>query len=183
MNKRVALNGLALVGVFASASALADVQPGFYVGAGLGEAWVKVDDSGFDANDTAFKVFGGYNFNRNFAVELSYIDGGKPDDRFGAGSVEVSIDGFNLSALVRAPVNDVFAVFGKLGYASYDGDVKGRIGNAVVASGSSSEDDLSYGVGASFNVGTAFEVRGEYEAIDVSGGSFKLLSVSGVYKF
>jgi OOP family OmpA-OmpF porin len=183
MNKRVALNGLMLVGVLASASALADVQPGFYVGAGVGKASVEVDDTGFDADDTAFKVFGGYNFNRNFAVELSYIDGGKPDDRFGVGRVEVSIDGFNLSALGRLPVNDVFSVFGKLGYASYDGEVKGRVGNSVVASGDGSDEDISYGVGASFNVGTAFEVRGEYEAIDISDGSFKLLSVSGVYKF
>jgi OOP family OmpA-OmpF porin len=183
MIKRMALNGLVLAGMFASASALADVQPGFYAGAGVGKASIEVDDTDFDADDTAFKVFGGYNFNRNFAVELAYIDGGKPDQRFGPGSVDVSIDGLNLSAVGRVPVNDVFSLFGKIGFASYDGEVNGRIGNTVVVSDDGSDEDLSYGVGASFNIGTSFEVRGEYEAIDVSDGSFTLLSVSGVYKF
>jgi OmpA-OmpF porin, OOP family len=183
MNKRVALNGLVLVGMFASAGALADVQPGFYAGAGLGKASIEIDDAGFDADDTAFKVFGGYNFNPNFALELAFIDGGKPDDRFGIGSVEVAVDGINLSALGRLPVNEVFSVFGKLGFASYDVEIKGRIGNNVVASDDVSDEDLSYGIGAAFNLGAAVELRAEYEAIDVSDGSFTLLMASGVYKF
>lgn len=182
MNKRVALNGLVLVGMFASASVLADVQPGFYAGAGVGKASIEADDVGFDADDTAFKVFGGYNFNPNFAVELAFIDGGKPDERFGTGRVEVSVDGFNLSAVGRLPINDKFSVFGKLGFASYDVDVKVRVGNAV-GSGSDGDEDLSYGIGAAFNIAPAIELRAEYEAIDVSGGSFDLLSVGGVYKF
>jgi OOP family OmpA-OmpF porin len=183
MNKRVALNGFVLVGMFASASALADVPAGFYAGAGVGKASIEDDDTGFDADDTAFKVFGGYNFNRNFAVEVSYFDGGNPDDRFGIGSIEASLTGLNFSALGRLPVNDVFSVFGKIGFAAYDVEAKGRIGNTVVASDDDSDEDLSYGIGAAFNLGPSFEVRGEYEAIDVSGGSFDVLSVSGVYKF
>lgn len=183
MNKRVALNGLVLFGMLASAGALADVQPGFYAGVGAGKASIEIDDAGFDADDTAFKVFGGYNVNPNFAVELAFIDGGAPDERFGPGSVEVAVDGLNLSALGRLPVNEVFSVFGKVGFASYDVEVKGRIGNNVVASDSGSDEDLSYGLGAAFAFGTSVELRGEYEAIDVSDGSFNLLSVSGVYKF
>jgi opacity protein-like surface antigen len=42
---------------------------------------------------------------------------------------------------------------------------------------------VTYGVGAAFNIGTSFVVRGEYEAFDISGGSFDVLSVSGAYKF
>jgi OOP family OmpA-OmpF porin len=182
MNKRVALNGWVLAGMFASASALADAQPGFYAGASLGKASIEVDDVGFDADDTAFKVFGGYTFNPNFAVELAFIDGGKPDDRFGLATVEVAVDGINLSAVGRLPVNDKFSVFGKLGFASYDVEVKARVGNNV-GSGSDSDEDLSYGIGAAFNIAPAIEVRAEYEAIDVSGGSFDLLSIGGVYKF
>jgi len=183
MIKRVALNGLVLAGMFASATALAEVPAGFYVGAGVGKASIEVDDTGFDADDTAFKVFGGYNVNKNFAVEVAYFDGGKPDDRFGIGSVEVSLSGLNLSALGRLPVNDVFSVFGKVGFASYDLEATGRIGNRVVAREDGSDEDLSYGIGAAFNIGTSFEVRGEYEALDVSNGAFSVLSVSGVYKF
>lgn len=183
MNKRVALNGLLLVGVFASASALADVTPGFYAGVGLGKASLEEDETGFDADDTAFKVFGGYNFNRNFAVEVGYFDGGEPDDRFSIGTIEASFTGLNFSALGRLPLNDRFSVFGKLGFASYEVDAKARIGNSVVATDDDSDEDLSYGIGAAFNIGPSFEVRGEYEALDVSGGGFDMLSVSGVYKF
>lgn len=182
MNKRVTLNGLVLVGMLASAGALADVQPGFYAGAGVGKASIEIDDAGFDADDTAFKVFGGYNFNRNFALELAFIDGGAPDERFDLGRVEVAVDGINISALGRLPINEKFSVFGKLGFASYDVEVKVRAGNAV-GSGSDSDEDLSYGVGGAFNLSSAVELRAEYEAIDVSGGSFSVLSVGGIYKF
>jgi len=181
MNKRVALNGWVLVGMFASASALADVQPGFYAGAGVGKASIEIDDV-FDADDTAFKVFGGYSFNPNFAVELAYIDGGAPDERFGAGSIEVAVDGINASAVGRLPINEKFSVFGKLGFASYDVEVKVRAGN-LSGSGSDSDEDLSYGIGGAFSLSSAVELRGEYEAIDVTDGSFSLLSVTGVYKF
>lgn len=183
MNNRVTLNGWVLAGMFASAGALADVQPGFYAGAGLGKASIEIDGTGFDSDDTAFKVFGGYNVNRNFAVELAFIDGGKPDEDFGLGSVEVAVEGINFSALGRLPVNETFSVFGKLGFASYDVEAKGRVGNQVVASDDLSEEDLSYGIGAAFNFGPAFELRGEYEAVDVSDGSFNVLSASGVYRF
>jgi len=180
MNKRIALNGLVLVGMFASASALAD---GFYAGVGVGKATIEVDDAGFDGDDTAFKVFGGYNFNPNFALELAFFDGGKPDERVGPGVVEVALDGINASAIGRLPVNDVFSVFGKIGFASYDVDAKARIGNTVVGRESGSDEDLTYGIGGSFSFGTAFELRAEYEAIDISDGDVSLLTVSGVYKF
>jgi OOP family OmpA-OmpF porin len=182
MIKRVALNGLVLAGMFASASALA-ADPGFYAGAGVGKASIEEDVTGFDADDTAFKVFGGYNFNKNFAVEVAYFDGGNPDDRIGIGSIEATISGLNISAVGRLPVNEVFSVFVKGGLASYEVEADGRIGNRVVATEKDSDEDLSYGIGAAFNIGTSFEVRGEYEAIDVSDGAFSVLSVSGVYKF
>lgn len=181
--KRVALNGLALLGMFASASVLAEVQPGFYAGAGVGKASIEVDDAGFDADDTAFKVFGGYNFNQNFAVEVTYFDGGQPDQSFGGGSVEVGLDGINISALGRVPLGEVFSLFGKVGYASYDAQVKARIGSSVVFDESGSDEDLSYGIGGAFNLGTSFELRAEYEAIDIEDGSFTVLSVGGVYRF
>jgi OmpA-OmpF porin, OOP family len=82
MNKRMALNGLALLGLLASTTVHAETQRGFYVGAGIGQASIERDDSDFDADDTGFKVFGGYNFNQYFALEATYLDGGEPDQTF-----------------------------------------------------------------------------------------------------
>lgn len=180
MTKRLAANGWALLGMLASANALAD---GFYVGAGIGEATVEVDAVGFEADDTAFKIFGGYNINSYFAVEAAYFDGGEAEQSFGNGSVSVALDGLNVSAVGRLPINDVFSLFGKIGYASYEGDIKGRVGNTVVASDSGSDEELTYGFGAAFNLGPAFELRAEYEAIDVSDSEISMLFVSGLYKF
>ena len=186
MNKRMALNGLALLGLLASTTVLAETQPGFYAGASIGQASIEIDDTDFDADDTGFKVFGGYNFNQYFAVEATYFDAGKPDESFRAGNVtasdEVAIEGVNVSALGRLPLGDVFSLFGKLGFASYDGEASGRVGNQTIVSGSGSDEDLSYGVGGAFNFG-AFELRAEYEAIDISDGNFNFLSIGGVYKF
>lgn len=186
MHKRMALNGLALLGLLASTTVLAETQPGFYVGAGIGSASIEVDDTGFDADDTAFKVFGGYNFNQYFGVEAAYFDGGKPDEVVagtgGQGRIEVGPTGLNLSAVGRLPLGEAFSLFGKLGYASYDIDIKGRVNGQVVASASGSDEDVSYGVGAAYNFG-AFELRGEYEGIDIADGSFTVLSLSGIYKF
>lgn len=182
MSKRMASNGLALLGLLASTAVLAETQPGFYVGAGVGKASIEVDDTGFDADDTAFKVFGGYNFNQYFAVEATYFDGGKPDERFGSGVVEAATDGVNASAVGRLPIGDVFSLFAKVGFASYDVEVTTRIRNATVFSATGSDEDLSYGIGGAFDFGS-FELRGEYEAIDISDGSFNVLTLNGLYKF
>jgi OOP family OmpA-OmpF porin len=186
MYKRIALNGLAMIGLLAGASAYAEQASGFYAGAGIGDATIEVDDVDFDASDTAFKVFGGYSFNQNFAVELTYFDGGAPKENFSEfgvnGSVEAEVDGLIASMVGRIPVGDTFALFGKLGFASYDVKATARAGG-FSASEDGSDEDIAYGVGASLGFGQSFEVRAEYEAIDVSDGSFNVLSVSGLFRF
>jgi OOP family OmpA-OmpF porin len=185
MYKRVALNGLAVLGLLAGASAYAEQAPGFYAGVGIGQATLEVDDVDFDASDTAFKVFGGYNFNDNFAAEVSYFDGGAPSEDFEfqgfTGSVEGELTGLVFSAVGRIPVSESFAIFGKVGYASYDLTATARIDD-VSSSASDSGNDLSYGAGVAFSFGQ-FDLRGEYEAIDADGGAFNVLSVSGVFRF
>lgn len=191
MHKRMALNGLALLGLLASSTVLAEIQPGFYAGAGVGKATIELDDEdgfGFDSDDTAFKVFGGYNFNQYFAIEAAYFDGGAPEETVisvpGArGTVEVGTTGLIASVLGRVPLGDMFSLYGKLGFASYDAEVKGRVNGNVVAEEDGSDDDVAYGVGAAFNLGPSFELRAEYEAISISDGDFNMLTVNGLFKF
>jgi OmpA-OmpF porin, OOP family len=182
IRKSFVMGGLTALSVLASAAALAEDAGGFYVGAGIGQATVEVDGVGFDADDTSFKLFGGYAFNSIFAVELAYFDGGSPNEDFGVGTVEVSLDGVNVSALGRLPLGESFSLFGKLGYASYDAEVTARSGVAS-ASASGNDEDLSYGVGGSFRIGGNFELRAEYEALDISDSSFDTLTLSGVFRF
>lgn len=190
MDKRIASNGLVLLGLLASTSAFAEIHPGFYVGGGVGEASVKIDDSGFDESDSAFKVFAGYNFNPYLAVEAAYFDGGTAEhvsaSRFVGGSIEVSTSGLNLSVLGRLPLNDTFSLHARVGIASYDVDTEIFAYSPVSQErfeDSDSSEDLSYGVGAAFNLTSSFELRAEYEAVDASDGELTLISVSALYKF
>jgi OOP family OmpA-OmpF porin len=194
MDKRMAASGLALLGLLASTTVLAEIQPGFYVGAGVGTATIELDEDEsvagfkFDSDDTAFKIFGGYNVNKYFAVEAAYFDAGKPEETVisvpGArGTIEVGTTGLIVSALGRLPLGDMFSLYGKLGVASYDVEIKGRVNRNVVSEADSTEDDVAYGIGGAFNIGPAFELRAEYEAISISDGDFTVLSVSGLYRF
>lgn len=194
MDKRMAASGLALLGLLASTTVLAEIQPGFYVGAGVGSATLELDEDEelpgfkFDSDDTAFKVFGGYNINQYFAVEAAYFDAGKPEETVivvqrNRGTIEVGTSGLIASVLGRVPLGNMFSLYGKLGLASYEVEIKGRVNGDVVSEADDTEDDVAYGIGGAFNIGPSFELRAEYEAISISDGDLSMLSVSGLYKF
>jgi hypothetical protein len=181
MDKRIGITAAALLALFAASVAGAE-ESGFYVGAGIGKSEVEVDDVDFDGDDTSFKVFAGYAFSPNLALEGAYFDGGTADETFGPAVVEAEVSGFNASVVGSIPLGDVFTLFGRIGFAAYDVDVTGRIGNNTVASISDSDEDLSYGFGGAFTIGK-FQLRAEYESIDASGGSFNTMSLNGLYRF
>lgn len=172
---------LALTAAAGSAHA---ADAGFYAGVSIGRSAVKIDDFGVKASDTAFKLFGGYRFNDYFATELAFIDGGTPSDTPRTSRYEAEISGFNASAMGRFPITESFAVFGKLGFASYDYSLR-RIssGGVVTNIEDDSRSDLSYGIGASFTFNSSFSLRAEYEVVDVSDADFALVSVGGTYSF
>src|SRR5690554_3204068 len=155
---------------------------GFYLGTAIGQAKLKndtldwLDDIGAstDDKDTAFKLFAGYQFNPNFAVEASYVDfgdftaSGMLTDGFNiaSGNVEGSIDGFGFALVGRLPIDAGFSVFGKLGLIAWDGKVSGVVrGNGeVIFDARDSYDDVDpfYGVGVEYVVNQVM-VRAEFE--------------------
>jgi OOP family OmpA-OmpF porin len=184
MHKRLGLTALAALALMAATAAQADTQPGFYAGAGIGSTKVGDDDlSGVDDSDTGFKIFGGYTFTENWGVEVSYFDFGEASVSAGNSSASVGVTGLSASAVGRLPVNDMFAVYGKLGFASYDVDLDF---NNVPGFGSGhlsdSDSDLIYGVGGALSFGGNFEARLEYEALNVDGDA-SMISVSGLFRF
>jgi OOP family OmpA-OmpF porin len=186
MDKRLGLSALAALALTASMAARADVQPGFYAGAGFGTT--KINDDGFDNNiddsDTGFKIFGGYSFNQNFAIEATYFDLGEAGGSFGVGeNFDVGISGFGVSAVGVLPLSDMFSLFGKVGYASYDIDAHVEIVGVGSGSASDSQSDLTFGAGAALSFAERFEARLEFEAINVDGGDANMLSLSGLYRF
>ena len=173
--KKVRIIVLCSVGSFLGmpTAVIAGAESGFYIGAGVGDATVK--ETNFDASDSAYKVFGGYNIGFiplvDFAVEASYVDFGKPSTSIG--SVEVTgLDAFGLAGLSFGP----FGVFAKAGAISWNSD-----STLGAASTSESGTDAAYGVGARFAIGS-FAVRAEYEVFDLDA-DLDMVSVSGVFTF
>ena len=183
MYKRFGMSALATLALMVATAQAADTQPGFYAGAGIGSTKVGDDISGVDDSDTGFKIFGGYNFNSNWGVEVSYFDFGEASAEAGNISASIGVTGLSASAVGRLPVNDMFAVYGKLGFASYDVDLDF---NNVPGFGSGhlsdSDSDLIYGVGGALSFGGNFEARLEYEALNVDGDA-SMISVSGLFRF
>lgn len=173
-------------------SAFAQVQdPGFwYGGLSVGKARHKVDESSVaasalggaavtgissDERDTAYKLFGGYQFNRNFALEGGYFDLG--DTSFSAtapgGPLTQSsgVKGFNVDLVGTLPITERFSLLGRVG-AAY-----GRNRTSFGGAGSAGIADLNpsqkkaypkVGLGVQYEVNRSFWVRGEVERYRVS---------------
>ena len=189
MHKRLGLSALATLALSVAMTAQADVAPGFYVGAGFGTTEISeesIEDFTADDSDTGLKVFGGYSFNEYFAIEASYFDFGEAsgtieDPFLGDFDFAVGITGINAAAVARIPVAEMFALFGKVGFASYDLEFDVSLGD-ISGSDSESETDMVYGGGAALSFG-AFEVRAEYEVLNVEDGDVNMISLTGAYRF
>jgi len=183
-----AMSGLAALGLALSGAAHAQRQPGFYLGAGVGQGTLDFDDTDFtvagvDDSDTAFKVFAGYTFNEFVSLEVAYFDAGQPTEQLGAFALQFDLSAVNLSLIGHLPLTDSVELFGKAGLASYDYDVEMNFNNSLVATGDDRDQDVSYGFGAAYSFAGPFEVRAEYEFIEIDSGSYDVVSVSGAFKF
>jgi len=180
MKRCYLLSALSILALAASIEARADDESGFYAGAGFG---IVKDEAGeFEADGIGVKFFGGYAFSKYFATEFEYIYAGVLKDTIDSVDFEVESDGFAVAALGELPLNDAFSLFAKLGYTFYDEKVTAKQGN-LRASEKNSDEDLLYGAGAKLQLGRTFQLRGEYEVVDVSNADFNLLSINAVFRF
>lgn len=172
--------------LLATGLAQAGTESGFFIGAGIGQAGVEQDldiDEGslkFDADDTGYKLFAGFNFGvlpfLDLAVEGGYVNLGEPDDTVAGETVKVEVSGFDAFGLAGLSFGPL-GVFGKVGLIAADTDTKGAAG------ADDSSTDPAYGVGVRLALGS-FAVRAEYEYFDIDDlDGADLLSASLVYTF
>jgi hypothetical protein len=134
-----------------------------------------------DETDIGFKVYAGGQVSKFFGVELSYVDLGRVDRNGG----DVRARGVNLGLIGSLPLADQFNVFGKVG-AVYGWT---RTGSPLVgvATGNKSDMNLSYGVGAQYDIDRQWALRADWDAYRMEFASGRdtvsLISVGGVYKF
>jgi OOP family OmpA-OmpF porin len=203
--------GLMAVALLASPLATAQ-NPHWYGGINIGQSRATIDDEritrnllsgGFtgvsildDDRDAGYKLYGGYQFNRNFAIEGGYFDLGK----FGftattvpAGTLNGSIKlrGFNLDAVGILPITEKFSALGRVGlnYAEARDHFSGT-GAVTVSNPNPSKRDTNYkyglGVQYAFTESLAMRVEAErYRIDDAVGnkGDVDLISLGLLYRF
>lgn len=172
-----------------AAPAMAADDSGFYVGVGVGEFGINIDDDAVDeavddATDdmnTGVRVFGGWQFNQYFGIEGGYDGGAGFDDTVGdfvangaEADIDIDIQGFDLMLVATLPMGDKFYGFAKAGVLFWDieadaslrEDLNGNdivdVGETTELSGDDTGEDPAFGLGFGFKLGEQARIQAEY---------------------
>ncbi|MFC7158795.1 OmpA family protein [Pseudidiomarina halophila] len=204
-----AMTVLFLAGV--ALPAVAQEQDGWYLGVGGGatratiaedEITADLMNSGyqvteFDAaeNDSGYKIFAGYQFNQNFALEAGYFDLGNfsydaTTSPAGMKSGQLDLNGWNMDFIGLLPVSESGSLFALVGAHKSEAEVHfagtGAV-NVLTPNYAKTTTDYKFGVGYQYQLGEHFGLRlaaERYRMDDAVGndGDIDLYSVSLVFR-
>lgn len=177
---------LAGLSTFLAAPAFAQDTSHYYGGVSVGQSRTQTDAAGLtsgllpgvgvlnsttDEKDTAYKLFGGYQFNRNIALEGGYFNLGK--NSFSANTVpagtlagESKVHGLNLDLVGTLPFTERFSALARVGVQhAWSESTASGTGAAAGVSPSSKRDDsgVKVGFGLQYEMSPAVWIRGEVE--------------------
>lgn len=157
---------------------------GFYVGAGIGQITLKAKplDFSINATDTAGKIFGGYQINRNLAVEATYIDLGNPKDTDSGLTFGLTANVLQGSLKGIVPFSPVAAGYLKAGIIAWNATATVSSGSSF-ASADDSSNAFSWGGGVQFNFASNIQGRVEYEGAKIDGIDYQLISAGVSWLF
>lgn len=165
------------IGVGAGQSSMSDLDEVCndleFVGVQSGVATSCRDDD----SDTGFKLFGGWRFNENWAIEGSLFDLGEysvdlalraPNGATGQVTSTLDVKGAALAVVGSLPLGERTSLFGKLGVAYGEGDVRttatvAGVGTVLSESDSESETDALFGAGLDVALTESVSIRFEWE--------------------
>lgn len=187
------LVALAALASFIALPAVAQEGGYSYGGIGIGQSRAKVDEQASastllgagistdildnDRNDTAYKVFGGYQFNRHFALEAGYFDLGKFGFT-GRTSNDTTLNGqtrargLNLDLVGTLPLSDNWSALARIGAAyarvqdRFDGTATTGLANTDFRK---SGTNLKVGVGLQYAFSPSMLARVEAERYRIQG--------------
>ena len=187
-------------------------QSGWYGGINLGQSRAKIDDvkitsgllgGGFasasitnDERDTGYKFFGGYQINKNFALEGGFFDLGK----FGFTATTVplgtlvgtiKVKGINLDLVGMLPISEKFSAFGRIGLTraktedTFTGSGLVRVLNPNPRA---RDSNAKVGLGLQYAFTDSLGMRAEVERYRINDavgnrGDIDLVSLGLVYRF
>ncbi len=201
---------LAGLGPLATGTALAQDEGYLYGGLAVGASRAQIDQdriaasllgaglatTGFqrDERSTAYRLFGGYQFNRHIALEAGYFDLGK----FGfnattapAGTLngQIQLRGLNLDLVGALPLGDRWSLLGRVGaQAAQTRDTFAGTGAVAVLNPSPSKREINVKVGAglqyAFSRNVLMRLEAEHDRVnDAVGnhGGVNVVSLSLVF--
>ncbi|MBA2674461.1 outer membrane beta-barrel protein, partial [Ramlibacter sp.] len=197
----------ATVGGSAFAQPYADHQSGWYLGGNVGTTRADFEHKPMlsvsplavtglsdDDHEMGYKVYGGYQMNRNLAIEGGWFDLGRYDygytTGFGAFHGSTRFRGVNLDLVGTLPISDRFSAFARVG-AVYSRSRATTSSTGLVGNyGSRRENDfgVKVGVGLEYAFTPQLSVRGELERYRLEDpvrhrGYIDMASVGLVYRF
>lgn len=197
--------------LIAGSCALAQ-DSGWYIGANVGQTRAKIDEAkissgllgaGFTSTtfsnrdrDTGYKLFGGYQFNKYFALEGGYFDLGK----FGftattvpAGTLtgDIKLKGLNFDLVASLPFTEKFSGFLRAGVNQAEAkDTFSGTGRVRVINASPSQRNVNYkfGGGLQYDFTKSIGMRAELERYrigDAMGnkGDIDMASLGVLFRF
>jgi OOP family OmpA-OmpF porin len=206
MHSMKAVLALGLTGLAAvSSSIAAPADEGWYGGIGIGQSRAKINDDRIraglpgvtsiedDDTDTGFKLFAGWQFTRNFALEGGYFRLGEfgytANTASGSQRGTAKFQGGNVDAVGILPITEKFAALGRIGvtYTQSKGTFSG-VGVTGNTSPSKSEGNFKVGLGLQYALTPALGLRGEWERYRVNDtignkGDIDMLTVGLLWRF
>jgi OOP family OmpA-OmpF porin len=182
----------------------------WYTGLGVGYSRVQFFPADFSSGgtfiesqknfDAGFRGFVGYQINRNWAAEVSYVSIGKFQYKYTLANVtqqdDYKVTGWGYSALPTVPLTDNLSLYGRLGVFFSQTRTTVHNANFVVESDIGNGTSLLSGFGVQYFFGGENGFRIEYEnfgevgsactpsAPNCSGrANAKMLSVNAIFKF
>jgi opacity protein-like surface antigen len=141
------------------------------VGASIGQADLDID------KDTAWKASIGYQINRTFAAEVGYTNLGEVSEGVGPLSAEAEATAWEVIGIAKFPVANQLSIYGLAGIAM--AEVEGRV---LGVSFSDDSTELTFGVGAQYDVSRNLGVRAQWQRYGADE-DIDVISVGVVFKF
>jgi len=141
----------------------------------------SITNPSVDDKDTAYKIFGGYSFNQNFAVEVGYVELGEVKTEFGANIPPSEVNdllsdtfavhpylgkGWVAAGVASWPfASNRFALLARAGVFRWDADIDVWVESGATGSvtGSDSGTDLMWGAGLEWKATQSFSVTAQWE--------------------
>lgn len=175
---------LLLTTAVAAAPAAFAADNGYYAGLTLGSATTSAPAAAgvtTKKTDTPYGIVGGYQYNKNLAVEVAYTGAG----RYRTATTSVKADALSIAAVGTMPLSDTFGLYGKLGFANVSSKAVGA------GTGNVSRTSATYGVGVQYNASQNIGIRFGYDrygaAVNLNNVkqnyNVNVWGIAAIYKF